>query len=333
MLHKPTHILVCTTILNNPVHRSIEKWCKSEKIKYGIIMDPDEFLEAMEALVEKKDEKDHIILIFDDFNQSKKGCNDVYNNFCNRAFSKYRNYNVSSIYISPNPTDLPTNSRNSCNIRVLFPCMNIYGIQEVKKDIKGIFPQMGNDFWACLYDKICNNPYTFILFTDTKGGEKKPHLRLSWDEIVYPTDADKEKAPETLEKRYDRRTMNHHQNYDRLVKRNMLINKCVEMGLPRFLSRYITDEGINNFLEYVKKNGSVKDMDEEKLIEMTKKMGITTSTKPSLMRRLMSNIKRYSETEEQKYWVAINKTCTDLIENGHFTKEQMKFYLQKYGLL
>lgn len=345
MLHKPKHLFICTTVIDNNVHKGIEKWCKNEKIKFHFNLNPDDFMEDFSDVIEKKKTNDHIILIFDDFSQGHTSKDDPYNNCTIRSFSKYRNYNVSCIIISPDVCDIKTNVRNSANIRILFPCKNAHGIQQFKLDLHEEFPNLPTQKMQQLYDFICNNKYTFILWGDTIKDDSCPHIRIGFDNIVWKQDShiieqdknDKEKKEEEKEiknggtVKIDRRSLNHNKHGNGLQNRNTLMLKAIKAGLPPYLRNFVSLQQAINFLKYMERTGQKEFKgSHDKLMQV---LGDTNSSKQTLLQKLHRHIKRYNETGKSLYWNNINNLGKELIEKGYCDKWFLKILLERKGIL
>lgn len=339
MLHEPTHIIICTTVVGNDVHEGIRKYCKSKGIKYHFFLEPSDFLHDMSEIVEKKKTDDHIICIFDDFTDCHTGKDNEYHNCAIRAFSKWRNYNVSNIIITPDVSDIKTNIRNSSNMQILFPVENPYGHIEFKKILKNKFPKMNADYWEKLYDYISKHEYNFIMYCDTKDGKRFPHLRLNWDKVVYPVEheggnddneeeeIDEEEA-DAKPIKIDKRTLNKNHGYG-LTERHKLLKQALEMGLPAYFTHTVTTGQLRNFLKYQTKKGGKFEGSADML------MGVIGENKPSkqtLMTRLYRNIKKYKETEKDTYWAMINYTCKELLKYNYADKIRLKHILETKGL-
>lgn len=349
MLKKPTHLIICTTVVGNDVHEGIKKYCKVNKIKFALFLTPQEFLETMSKLVEEKERDDHIICIFDDFTDCHTGKNNEFHNCTIRAFSKWRNYNISNIIISPDVSDIKTNIRNSSNIQILFPVENPYGHIEFKKILRNKFPYMSSEYWTKLYDYIQKHDYNFIMYTDTNKGKSMPHLRLNWDKIVYPMKPEKEKenfddssseseAESSSEsdgefevkeppKKVDGRTLNktHGRTFE---ARYSLLQEAQRLGIPKYLCTGATMEQLQNFIRYQKSKGVFKGSGDMAL----KIMGENKPSKVIVTSKLRRQVKRYLEKEDEHTWRLINETCNDLIRWGYMDKLELRQMLDRLGI-
>jgi hypothetical protein len=333
MMCKPTHIFICTTVVGSDVHEGIRKYCKKEGIKYHFHLVPDEFLDEMSEVVQKKNEDEHIICIFDDFSDNHTTKDNVYHNTTIRAFSKWRNYNVSCIIISPDCLDIKSNIVNSCNIRILFPIDNPYGAQEFKKYIKTKYPKINPEYWQKLYDHICKNEYNFILCSDTNEGKKYPHIRLNWDKIVYPTDeiaiegVDKIEPEEEVKK--DGRFNNKKASIG-LIRRHELAHKAVDLGLPQYFYTSMTEAQLEKFINYQKKRGGKYEGSADLLFKI---VGEKRLPKEQLLKKFYKAIEMYEKTEKNVYWVSINSLGKDLINLGYIDKHILGDILKKRGII
>ena len=347
MMHKPTNIIICSTVVGNDVHEGIQKYCKGEHIKYNFFLEPDEFMEHMSHLIEKKDIDDHIICIFDDFTDCHTGKDNVYHNCSMRAFSKWRNYNVSCIIITPDVIDVKTNIRNSSNIQILFPVENPYSHMEFKKVLRNRFPTMSSTYWESLYNHISTHPYTFIMFADTCEHHKFPHLRIGWKNVVYPKDETvdeyedpEEKAsgrgyepPQPPQPKIDGRTLNHRSGYG-LFERQQMYREAARRGLPNGYCHSISKVQLQRFLKYTEKNKYNGDS------ELLKKIiGEPDQVKRTVMNNLYRNMKGFKRAEKassfQKmdyYWMNINDLCTQIIKSKFLDKETLRDTLRRHGI-
>lgn len=342
MLHKPTHIFICTTILGNDIHTGIEKYCKAARIKFHLHLEPEEFMEDFGKVILKKNKDDHIICIFDDFSDGKTGKDNAYNNCTIRAFSKYRNYNVSCIILSPCPTDCKTNVRNSANIRILFPVKNSHGALQLKLDLREEFPNLPKETFQEMYNYICNHRFTFLMWCDSLDGEFCPHLRLNFDKIIWKQDShlnnandivdDKKEGGgiEYVDKNVDRRTLNHNHGAT-LVKRHKIINECVQHGLPIYMRLPITMKQGERFLEYVKKYKI--ETWKGKHDDLMKIIGDSEASQKVIMRRLKRAIKNYANTDKHEYWYAIDSCCKEMLAKNYVDKQYLKELLTKHGVI
>lgn len=342
MLHKPTHVIICSTVIGNDVHEGIRKYCKGEKIKYSFHLEPDEFLEQMADIVEKKKTDDHVICIFDDFTDCHTGKNNVYHNCAIRAFSKWRNYNCSCIMITPDVSDIKTNIRNSSNIQILFPVENPYGHIEFKKILRNRFPHMSATHWENMYNHISTHDYNFIMFADTSDHKKFPHLRLNWTEIIYPCDDADANTPinenDTLDVKYggssdkamDRRKLNHNHGYG-LYERQQLLQQAHKKGLPHHFNQSITKIQLQRFLKATQHQNFSGSMD-----MLMKIIGETQPSKQAVLNRLYRNIRKYHNTDDEArratIWSAINFTCNQLIKFNYIDKYNLKTILERHGV-
>lgn len=337
MLHKPKYLFICTTVLANPVHLAIEKWCKENKIKYYFNLTPNDYLNDLSKVIKEKDKNDHVIILFDDFSDGHTGKDNQYNNCTIRSFSRYRNYNVSCIILSPSVIDCKTNVRNSSNIRILFPCNDEHCVDQFKYDLQGKFKNMTHDVWQKLYDYICTNRFTFIMWGDTINSEYKPHLRIGFNNIVWTPDSKSnndmtEKQGGNIEnkpQKIDRRHTTKHSGIG-FHTRNVALQKAIKLGLPPYYRYFVSLPQINRFLKYMENKKGVYNGGNELL---TKVLGPSDLSKKVLMNALYRNIKKFGETKKDMYFKQINSIGKEMIANEYVTKDYLRFVLNKHGLL
>lgn len=182
MLHKPTHIVVATTVNDNDVHEGIREYCKEFNIKYHCVTEPKIFKSLSDDIINCKKPKDHVIFIFDDFSTYKTSKDEAHNNSAVTSFSKNRNYNVSSIIVSPSFTDIKTNCRNSATCRIIFPMDDSQASIKFNQDLKKKFKDMPQDLIDRLNKYIDTHIHTFILWTN----HPHPQIRLGFENVIFP---------------------------------------------------------------------------------------------------------------------------------------------------
>lgn len=329
MLAKPRSIIIATTVMANPVHKGIAKYCKKNHIEYNIFYDPEDFFDHMGTMIEEKDPTDHCIIIFDDFNICKSGKDEGHNNIVCRAFSKYRNYNCSCIVISPDVCDIPRTARNTASARFLFPIDDHIGLSRFKMDIRSKFPKLGDDAFQTMYDTICNNEHTFILWSNFKDKKPCPHIRIGWDNTVYPSNNppldDGEDIPGA------KKAINYARSDGKgLREHNRLFEEASMLGLPQYYRHNIATNQIQNFIKYQKKRGGTYTGDSEKLREI---LGGALSTRQTLTVKLNRYIKNYGKSGSQYHWQGIYRVSKQLIEQGYVDKNWVRSKLEREGLM
>jgi hypothetical protein len=336
MMATPTHLIIFTTIEANPVHKSIKRWCKKKDIKYIIGYDPSEFNEIIAPIIQEKKRKDHIIILFDDFSDNKTSKDSPYNNCLLRAFSKYRNYNVSCINITPDYIDHKTTIRNSASISVLFPLQNSHSVLQWKKNLFNAFPDISNTQFQEWYNYILQHPYTFIMFCQ----HPQPHVRLNWDKVIWPKHKDiYSSVPDPVILDNIRAT----KQGQGLKGHNKLVDMARQLGLPGSLQKKMTSAQLTAFIDKASKksqkeagNTSIKggskaapkkltDAELDEILKIKK-------SKASLLALIGYNTRRYRQTDNESYLDKVALLGKELVDAGYYTKTELRNYLENHGI-
>jgi ABC-type dipeptide/oligopeptide/nickel transport system ATPase component len=130
------HIIICSRIEGNEIYDAIKSWCDSTKKTYDFASTPPDAMDIIEKRInEKKNEDDHIIVVFDDFNQSSKSeKTDPYNKISIDVITKGRNYKIHSIFIIQQYQSLNTTVRTNLNTLVVFNMNDRYAKIALSKD-------------------------------------------------------------------------------------------------------------------------------------------------------------------------------------------------------
>jgi hypothetical protein len=172
---------------------------------------------------------------------------------------------------------------------------------------------MPTDLLQESYKYICAHRYTFILHCDTP----QPHLRLGWDKIIYPEENDN---PVHTDVPISARG---------IAERHHLLNQAISLGLPKYLRKSITNDQLRRFIQH---QGTEKyiETDENDLNSI---IGSGMRSRESLLASFRLAIKKYLHTESDIDHNKIDMMGTMLLDGGYVTKNELKFMLEKYGVI
>lgn len=318
------YIIIASRVRDNPVHKVILEWAKSKGKKGIMVHEVDEYNEAIGETINNKKKNDGMLIIFDDFTEYKTRQNE-FTNAQVVSFSQLRNYNACGISIQQQYCSFDTFLRCNSKIKIIFPMCDRHSVIAVRQEFTNLFgyakkeelDKIFNDW----YDYICNNKFKFLcMYSDP------PKLTLGFGEKqIYPpqekTKLDITNPPVTENKRGAG-----------LRSRGLLRRTAVDLGLPAYRVNQLTDRALQ---EYIKvKSADAQDKignDNPQIKEILNEKTYPLSQK-TLLSRFYRSLVKYKNTQNKDYLDQLKISINALLDNGHVSKDEILYKLQKYGI-
>ena len=162
------YVIICSRIEGNPVYNAISKWCDKTNKKYYFSSDIEESMDIIEEVINEKDDKDHFVIILDDFNEGAiTSRSNPYAKMTNEIFTKLRNYNGNMIFIVQSYTGLSTIARTNLNICIVFRITDQYALRNIKKDFITL-TGYNEAVFDNLHKNISKVKHSYFIYTSNK---------------------------------------------------------------------------------------------------------------------------------------------------------------------
>lgn len=319
------YIIIASAKYDDDAHESIKKYCEHEKINFEYVHDANECNDTLARIVDTKKQKDHAIVLFDDFNINYSSrSDDELNQIMIKVFALLRSKNCSGIAISQTYYNIPTKVRENCNMRFIFSLGNVHSVRAFMEDVEGKFYDGDNDQQVKkdiknIYKEVFREPYRFILVLSHPPAQ----IRLGWRDIKYPLDmAGHVEGGGGLKPR--KNTMN-----QSIIKKREMYKQALDLGLPKYLWAKITPAQLEKFIKVHAAKGEKRAGNNAPELDEI----INSVEPPNKQRNKLSyNVRRYKKTGNIKNAQLASDIINNLINGGHMDEREARYYIQSHGL-
>jgi len=358
------YVILASKKIQDDTHDAIAKYCTSEKINYQYVHDISECTEALADTLDKKSPKEHMIVIFDDFQDSYSGnSSEAHNQIMIKCFAMLRSQNCSAIAITQTYTNFNTKLRENVNLRIIFALGNVYSVRSIIDDSAGLFFDGDNETQVRkdlkqIYKQVHLKPHQFIVISTIP-----PEVRIGWKTIVYPpdragtieagslssqkhktdiSDDESSSSDEQTEIKEDPQSKEMCQQiFDQpktnnrpctgLKKKHELWKQAKELGFPVYQHHTATVSQMRDFIKVATASGQAENGNTAKEIQAI----LNKPTAPDsarLRQQLCYRVRRWKETQEPEHLDIISTVCDELVKNGFMTVDHVKYYLKQRGM-
>lgn len=316
------YIILCSLIVDNPIHDRIEKYCDLKKINYVKYTDVPTAEKSIEDIISDTGKEGHKLIIIDDFTEYKKS-DDEYNIFATKCFSLLRNYNCSVIYITQSYSTIPTKARTNISIRIVGQCDNIYSIRGVQQDTSNLFLEQPFTLMD-LYKNMLDDKHKFIF------------LRSNPPEIGMITN-DYDNRGQLIKQNYEKLFPKTNVKHGGLIftpetsgmnKKKKLFELAKQFGFPKDRWKLCTINELKNFIKEESAKGEKQAGNTAKEIDDILKNNNIAFGK----NQLGYLINKWKRTQKPSYIDKIIYTARDLLDSGEMSKEYWVNKLENTGL-
>lgn len=318
------YIILASKKLDDPVHKSVEKYCKKEKIQFDIVHDVNECSTKLSELLDTKNKNEHAIIIFDDFNTeySSRG-EEPHNNIMIKCFAMMRSSNCSGIAITQSYSNIPTKVRENTTMRIVFSMGNVYSVRALIDDTAGLFYSGDNEKQVRkdiqnIYKQVHIKPHQFIIIT---SGYPSPQIRLGWNKVLYPIEQEGEIVGGSIKGKKRGKS-------DGLSLKQKLYKQAKELGYPPYMFNTASKKALEEYIKVAtaraqkQAGNTAPELDE--ILENE-----DYGSEPVLRRKLNYNVRRYRTTSNPKLLDKIAEFVNLGIKKNFWTVMQMRYYLKK----
>ena len=315
------NVIIAARMRDNPVHKAILDWCKSEKKNGYLLHEVDEFNQRIASIINKKQKEDGMLIIFDDFTEYKDRSNE-YTNCQICVFSQLRNYNACAISIQQQYQSFDTYLRCNSKVKITYMMSNRSSTECFRQEFINNFGVCNKDALKQIFDKwymyICENKYSFLMMIS-----EPPMLLLNFNKQIYPektNDVDISQAPKVSAVGKG------------LKNRAMLRRMAVDLGCPDYRVNNMTNKSLEEYIK-IKSAQSQKDIgnDNPQIKELLENKKYAPSG-GTLTNRFHKHINKYNTTKNKDYLEKLNLTINSLLSTNHMNKDEVLYKLKKYGL-
>jgi len=322
---KTKYMIIATRIKGNDCHEAIKKWADHSKVICNIVYNPEHYAETLKDYIDKKKEDDKMLIIFDDFSNYKEGRTDEYENAKIATFSCLRNWGASGLDVTQSYTAFNTWLRRNCRINILYP-QNRHAVDSFKEEVVSSLGKSNREKISLLFEKLYSyietNKFTFICFYTEPA-----RLCLGFSKQIFPPESEMKNVGEDDLKIEEPEPKI--RGGDGFNSRTGLRCKAHKLGYPAHLLNNSSNIQLKEYIELRDKFPSITDEDPRiKAI-----YEVTNLHKPTLRNRLIKLLKKFKDTQDDKYINQLQIVINTLIENGYATKEEIIFKLDNNGIL
>jgi len=132
-------LYILTKIEGNAIYKSIEEYCKDNKINYIFESNLDDANKYVLPLIKQTPKNEQALVILDDWNNGGK-CErtDPFTIFNNEIFTKARNWNCNMLFVVQSYTSISPLTRQNLNSLISFNIKDKHMIDALKKDVGSI---------------------------------------------------------------------------------------------------------------------------------------------------------------------------------------------------
>lgn len=150
MIHDFVFCMICSNVFT-PAHKSILEYCESNEIPNVHCTNPNKYDELLKMCINFKKNTEHGLIIFDDYTRYSNSRMDKQNNQSIMAISQLGNKLINVVYISQQPTHIPTVLRNNASLRLIFKLAQKHAVDSTYNDLISV---LGNNFSRDIFNKI-----------------------------------------------------------------------------------------------------------------------------------------------------------------------------------
>lgn len=319
------HIVVASAKFDDDAHMSIKNYCAHEKIEFDYVHDSDDCNTTLARIVDTKKQKEHCVVIFDDFNinYSSRG-EDPLNQIMIKVFALLRSKNCSGIAISQTYYNIPTKVRENCNMRFIFGLDNVHSHRAFIEDIEGKFFDGDNEKEVKrdiknIYKDVFREPYRFMLVLS----HPPPQIRLGWKDIRYPPDMAGHVEGGNLDMK-KKRTLN-----PGIIKKRELFKQAVELGMPKYVWHHVTPQQLEDYIKVAAAKGQKRAGNSAPELDHI----IHNIDDPLRQRKyLRYNVSKWKRSKNPSNLENASHLITKLVQGGTMTEGEAQYYIKKNGL-
>lgn len=150
----------------NIIYEAIHEWCKKNDIEYKFCSELEQTYDAIEETINKKKEDEHVLIVYDDFNDcciTKR--DNKFTKLTNDSFTKLRNYNCHLLFLVQTYTGISTVARTNLNFIVVFKTKDQHALRSLSKDWETLTDTSQETFYA-LHKQISQEKHSYFIGND-----------------------------------------------------------------------------------------------------------------------------------------------------------------------